>query len=223
MSPLDSIRKITIPLSEKDRTKGHLIFPTAKSLNTHRNLRRTDLEGSTVPNAMNMKMFSSLIAFTISLAVAMPMSAADQAVKQALTKTELAAVSKFRKEMGALKTWLTKLRDDSHGNEGLAHQIPVRLAAKLAVVRTEGLPKDLGVAFQKLNTNLRKHAELLKDMPKDDGGAMIWMTDKLGEEKFNSATSALQEEQWVAEEELATCAEKYGAEKEAAIFDDKRE
>ena len=172
---------------------------------------------------------SSLLVLILAAAAPCPAAAADEPAKKpaakeapakkVLSKPEAAAVAKFRKEMGAVKIWLTKLRADSRGNEGLAHQIPVKLAAKLAAVPAAGLPKDLAAAFQKLNATLSKRTALLKGMPKEDAAVMEWMAEKFADEKFSAAASALQDEQADAEQALVKCAAQYGAEAEADIFD----
>lgn len=144
--------------------------------------------------------------------------AAAEIVPQKLSKSEAEAVEAFKADMLAIQTWLAAERDAVREKEAAAHRLPVKISAKLAKVRTEGLPEILAKTFAAVKKNFAAQAERLKDLPADDTKAMEWMADKTADEKFNQEGMELTDAQFAAEGPFIEAAIACGAGAEADLY-----
>jgi hypothetical protein len=136
-----------------------------------------------------------------------------------MNEVEAAAVVKFKAEMSDVKRWFLAYQESCVEKEAWAHQIPVKIYGQLSTVHTDGLPKELSAAFQTLSRDFKKHAELLKDMPKDEVAIMDWMPEKLADEKFAATSAALMEAQSLDFQALIKIAADYGAAAEVDLYE----
>jgi hypothetical protein len=85
--------------------------------------------------------------------------------------------------MLAVQTWLIKARD-SAPTDAASYRIPAQLSAKLAAVRTKGLPAGLAAAFKAMRGAVDRYAAVFSEMPADDAAAAKWIGEKFKDNQF---------------------------------------
>lgn len=138
--------------------------------------------------------------------------------KITVTPEEQKVIDGYKSQMNAIRDWFEDYRYAETNGEADAHRIPLLISAKLATVKTAGLPEKISKPFAALRANIDAQAALLKELPKDNAAAMEWMIKKLEDQKWAQSAENLRAEQFELENALTYAAAPYGAGKESDIY-----
>lgn len=120
----------------------------------------------------------------------LPVSAAPE-------KSEISADKKPEdQEVASLKTQLTRIRaallkehEMTRHDMARGYLYPRKVLEQVNDIKTDGLPADLVTAIASLKEASARECAHIKEMPADDGGAVIWMTDMQGDEKEKESST----------------------------------
>lgn len=133
----------------------------------------------------------------LTLIVALPSVHGSEKADAAATKTkemtakEATAVEALKKNHTGIHVWLKEEIWLEDNKQARAHRLPVTLRGKLAGISIEGLPVELGKAFEAYQAAYQKQADLLKGLPEDLDKVMDWMAVKQENESFLKEESVL--------------------------------
>jgi hypothetical protein len=141
------------------------------------------------------------------------------------------ALKEFKSDMAALKKWTRSKEAEAKTNPLMGLTMIKDMAAKITVVRTDGLPDDLGAEYKKMTGIIKNMAALFKDMPADETGLQTWLQSKFTDPGFGQKMQEFGEAARTTGEKLKEIGKKYGIQEldfhgddqEAGEDDDKKD
>jgi hypothetical protein len=120
------------------------------------------------------------------------------------------ALKEFKADMAALKKWTKSKEAEAKNNPLMGLTMIKDMAAKIVVVRTDGLPDDLGAEYKKMTGIIKDMAALFKDMPADEAALQTWLQSKFSDPGFGQKMQEFGEAAKTTGEKLKEIGKKYG-------------
>ncbi len=120
-----------------------------------------------------------------------------------------AAMKEFKAEIAAIRALGIKLSAGAKDNPVAGMRMMKVTTAKLAAVRTDGLPDDLRNAYDRMAKFWKATSEIYTDMPEDDAAVEAWAKKKFSDPKFEESFKPVMIEGRTAGAELAKVTAKY--------------
>jgi hypothetical protein len=163
-----------------------------------------------------MKSLLTILLISAALPLLLPVTAAPEksADKQPLDHGVAALKVQLTSIRAALEVEREKMRHDM----AQVYLYPRMVDKHMNGIKTDGLPADLVTAIVAFKEASASVCAQIKEMPADDGGAVIWMTDMQADEKFMAKEAELREALGRAEIALAKAGKVHGLGNECYIL-----
>ena len=132
----------------------------------------------------------------------------------AVPRSEATALKEFKSEMGVLKTWVLAQQKAAKQNPMAGLKLIQEMATKIAKVRTDGLPADLGSEFKNFTGLIKQMAAVFHGMPEDESEMLTWLNKKGADPEFRTKMELIGKELSQSGEKLKEVGKKYGLESE---------
>jgi hypothetical protein len=168
-----------------------------------------------------MKSLLSILLISAALPLLMPVSAAPEySAESADRKPGDQAVLALKAELTRIRAALQEEREMTRHNLARVYLYPRKVEKQIDGIPTDGLPVNLVAAIAAIKEASDRVCAHIKEMPADDGNAVIWMTDKQGDEKFMETEVELRSALAHAETALAKAGKVHGLGAECYILRD---
>ena len=124
------------------------------------------------------------------------------------------AMTEFKSDIAAIRALGIKLSEEGKCNPVAGMRMMKLTTAKLAAVRTDGLPEDLRNAYDRMARFWTATGEVYSDMPEEDAAVEAWARKKFSDPKFAEKFKPIMEEGRAAGAELTRVTKKYNIELE---------